>query len=70
MASPMAAIRNSLNEEDCTFSRLLSEISDDGRAIQKVNRTPPSSSDWKIECPRPQQHGKIPEDIDQLKQHG
>src|ERR1035438_1287372 len=51
MASPIAAIRNSRNEEDRTFSRLLSGISEDGRATQDMNSTPPSSSDWKTSVP-------------------
>src|ERR1017187_346935 len=51
MASPIAAIRNSRNEEDRTFSRLLSGISEDGRATQDMNSTPPSSSDWKTSIP-------------------
>src|SRR5664279_885862 len=51
MASPIAAIRNSRNEEDRTFLRLLSGISEDGRATQDMNSTPPSSSDWKTSVP-------------------
>src|ERR1039457_7365173 len=51
MASPIAAIRNSRNEEERTLSRLLSGISEDGRATQEMNSTPPSSSDLKTSVP-------------------